>query len=554
MRPGRAPSPAATPAPLSRRARILGTAALAAGFVVHLALGGWAIQAQSPTFDEPLHLAAGVAYWKTRDYRINGYHHPPLPSLVAGLPALALGPDLPLDKVRPQWSRPSQQYRFAQLFLDQNRVPSRRLIAAGRGAILFLSGLFTLALFFATRSLFGPVAAGTAFFLAVFSPEFLAHGSLVTTDFLFSAFYFLFFTAFGRWEESPSNRWAALSGTGLGLAFCSKFSAVAAGPVLALWILARRFRWPFSIRQVSVFLGAGFLAVALVYQGEGLPMFFAGLQYTLERVQEGRATYLWGRHSTTGWWYYFPVLFFLKTPVPVLAGLAAISLGILKKKWRFPWFLTWPPLIYFAAACASSVQIGHRHILPVYPFLYVLLGFLVQRLWEQRSGRALSLAAAVWVAAGTLRAGPFFLSYFQEFTGGARRAYVWVADSNIDWGQGLRELAAYLKRRNAGKIYLSYFGTADPHAEGIRYAAVAPYAVVPLTDDGPGLDPESPHLLVVSVTNFHSTYFVDKDLFAWLKERRPVEVLGGSLLVFDITGDDESHRRVQAIRRREGRE
>ncbi len=428
---------------------------------------------------------------------------------------------------------------------------------AGRAAVLAASCLFLLALFRAAQAFLGARAAYVAFFMAVFSPTLLAHATLVTTDFLFAVFYFLFFCCWGKWEissqtgEGASRRaawaWAALSGGSLAACFSGKFSAVAVIPVMSLWLILRRFRLPFDGRSWLFFVGTFFLVLAAIYQGSGLPFFFSGLRYTLQRVQGGRGSFLMGEHFTEGRWYYFPATFLLKTPLPVLAGLAGALWLAFRRRLRLPWFLVLPPLVYFVLACASSVNIGHRHILPVYPFLFLTLGAAAQALWDRRWPRVLAAALGLALAASSLRARPFFLAYFHEGVGGRDKGYRYLVDSNADWGQGLRALRDYLDRAGVKNIYLSYFGTAEPNAYGISYAAVAPITLPHFPDRDVDLRQEPRALLVVAATNLQAAYFVDKDIFGWLKDRRPEAVVAGSLLVFDVTHDAESHQRLARL-------
>jgi hypothetical protein len=194
---------------------------LGIGVAVHAALGLSSIRAQSPTFDEPLHLAAGYAYWQTREYRVNGYHHPPLSSMWGALPLFSLNPALDVQSppwLGARWRDPRDQYGFAHEFLYHNESASHgALMTAGRAAMLAASCLFLLAFYALVSRVSGPVAGAAAFLLAVFSPSLLAHGTLVTTDYLFTAFFFLFFVCFGFWqseEKDPPGRkgWAAAAG------------------------------------------------------------------------------------------------------------------------------------------------------------------------------------------------------------------------------------------------------------------------------------------------------------------------------------------------------
>lgn len=111
-----------------------------------------------------------------------------------------------------------------------------------------------------------------------------------------------------------------------------------------------------------------------------------------------------------------------------------------------------------------------------------------------------------------------------------------------------------MHKNGVKKIYLSYFGTADPNAYGIRYSAVAPATLPDFQDEDVDLQTEGRQLLVVSATNFQSTYFADKGLFGWLHQKPVAALVAKSLLVFDITQDAQSHARLADIFRRMGRE
>jgi len=546
----------------SRPSRIFTALFLAAGLGVHVWLGLEAIRAQSPTFDEPVHLTAGYVYWRTRDYRFLGLEHAPLSAMTAALPLLFMDPVLPTDdplwtRARWGWANVVNEYAFANRFLYHNAagLTADSMIDAGRRVVLAASCLFLLALFLAARSLMGPLAAGGAFAAGALCPTFLAHGTVVTPDFLFMAFYFLFFYAFYRWErDDRSYRWPVLAGTFLGLAFCSRFSAVAVAPVLVLWLIGRRGNFPLRANECLFFVLAAIATTAAVYQGVGLPVFWQGVPFALTRAGMGQPSFLLGRHSSEGWWYYFPVTVLLKTPLPVLILLAWTLVLQSRDRVRLPWIFYLPPAVYFLIACTSPLQIGHRYIMPIYPFIFLILGVGVRRLWTSLASRAAVLALGAWLAASTVSARPYFLAYFHEAAGGPDSGHEYLTDSNVDWGQGLRALKAYLDERGVRQIYLSYFGTADPNAYGFRYASVAPLTLPGFPDQDVDLSREPRALLVVSATNYQSTYYPDRALFRWLHSRRPAAILAGSLLVFDITGDADAFLEVARMFRWMGKE
>jgi hypothetical protein len=208
-----------------------------------------------------------------------------------------------------------------------------------------------------------------------------------------------------------------------------------------------------------------------------------------------------------------------------------------------------PPAVYFALTCANNINIGHRHLLPVYPFLCVAVGIWVREVWDRRGVRWLLCGLGLWHGAGAFRASPYPLAYFNEAVGGPDRGYHHLTDSNVDWGQGLPALRRHLDERKAGAIYLSYFGTADPAAYGISYAPVAPQNLPRFPDAGLDLSREPRRLLAISVTNFQGTYDLGPNRFAWLKTREPQALLARSLLVYDLTDDPDAVQRLEAIRR-----
>jgi hypothetical protein len=201
--------------------------------------------------------------------------------------------------------------------------------------------------------------------------------------------------------------------------------------------------------------------------------------------------------------------------------------------------------VFFLVACASPSQRGHRHILPIYPFLFVLIGLMVSELWEKIHARWFFLGLGLWQVCVGSFSGPYYISYFNELIGGTKNGYRLAADSNTDWGQGLQALRRYMEQEQVPKVYLSYFGGLSPAAYGIASAPV--YG--DWADPRPDIDMtrQRRQLLVVSATNLQSVYFSNKDAFDWLKPRKPQALLAGSLLVFDITCDAISHIRLAMI-------
>jgi hypothetical protein len=195
-----------------------------------------------------------------------------------------------------------------------------------------------------------------------------------------------------------------------------------------------------------------------------------GLALTVEATQE-RGSYLHGSYANTGYAAYFPIAFAIKTPLAtmglLLAGMAALALRCIRSRDRvLLGGLVAFALVYAAAAIVGGLNIGQRHLLPLYPVLFVI-GSAAAGWLTSRSGRWLVGGALAWLLAANLYIHPQYLAYFNELIGGPRHGYEWLADSNIDWGQDLVRLGAYARKHPAGQIKLAYFGSALP----TRYVA-----------------------------------------------------------------------------------
>ncbi len=208
--------------------------------------------------------------------------------------------------------------------------------------------------------------------------------------------------------------------------------------------------------------------------------FLWGFAHTYKFSKE-RPAFFFGEYRKTGWPLFFPAAFLLKTPLPALllfaAGVIAAIRSQRRRAGRQSRSLAYraAPLIlfftvYWILAVTMSLNLGHRHILPVYPICYIFAG--AAALWlGGRSARlvAVALVLAVGLQVGdSLAARPFYLSYFNQLAGGPERAYHDFVESSLDWGQGLPDLAGWLERLRAGgdasPVYLTYFGADSPRA------------------------------------------------------------------------------------------
>jgi 4-amino-4-deoxy-L-arabinose transferase-like glycosyltransferase len=274
-----------------------------------------------------------------------------------------------------------------------------------------------------------------------------------------------------------------------------------------------------------------------------------GLLYTYQSALM-RQTYLLGDYSMTGWWYYFPVAMFVKAPLSMLvACVGAIVVLVLAMRalgWRAT-AGTWtaaclfiPPALFLASAMRSNLNLGLRHILPIYPFIYLGIALAVSEAWRRRRGVTKWIAGvlAIALAVETLSAFPDYLAFFNAAAGGKRGGLKILGDSNLDWGQDLKLLAQWQQERQRShpneNLYLVYFGLADPWAYGIKYTNFpGGYAF------GPKWEKRfDPGIIAISATALQGIYTADlideatREQYAQLRRSEPIEVLGGTIYLY----------------------
>ena len=565
-----------------------------AGLVLYVVLCLTSMRQKSPTFDEVAYLPAGYMQLTRGDFRLMA-EHPPLLKAVAALPLLAM--DVRVADSDRAWAR-RRYFEFGRRFLflwnDADRV-----IFRGRVVVVLLAAVLAVAVFAWARLRWGTGVAAVAFFLCVTSPDLLAHGQLVTTDVPITLLVLLSVVNLDRLLEELTWTRVILGGLLLGCAFATKFSAFILLPVLGVLALATALgRRPMSLAAVGfarrtlgerrqrlaaaavALAGMGALVPAVVWAAYGfrrtvtpdpavnevfelhherpsndLMWEAAGLAQRARALPDGflygflrfvkhserRRAFLLGERSDEGWWYYFPVTLAVKTPVPFLLLLGLAGILFVRKRPRLGTdaFLWIPVAVYMAVAMARSLNIGHRHLLPILPFLFVAAARGAIWLWR-RPGPARAVAwrrASVGAllagyAASVLAVHPHYLAYFNEAAGGPGRGYQLLVDSNLDWGQDLKGLKGYMDRNGIEQLKLSYFGTAEPDYYGIRCERLPGHP----PPDAPEARVRRGDLVAVSATNLQAVYLdQDRDaerLMRRLRRQRPIDSVGHSILIY----------------------
>jgi 4-amino-4-deoxy-L-arabinose transferase-like glycosyltransferase len=545
------------------------TAALLAYLCAMQLFAAWR---ESNIGDEPLEIAAGYSYLKTGDFRMNP-EHPPLAKILAALPLLALHPSLPLDSTF--WTK-GDEAGFGFRFFEQNSRSIDTLVFTARLVPIFLTACLGLAIALWTRSAFGPGAAMLALALYAFDPTVTAHGHYVKNDVPVTLFCFLAAIAWCAFLTQPGLRRLSLAGVALGLAVATKFSALFLLPVLAILYAIRWWQGQkgLSLRHgIGSLLAAVALAAGVVFLiygilawshgvrlggvdarayhdlldrdptramarmvARGIPRFHPfidGLIVYVDHDTIGHQCYLLGMRGTQGWWYYFPVAFAVKTPAATLALLALAGVLLFGRVWRtrirsvaFPWFAAAVPAAVFCAfSLRSHLNIGIRHLVPIWPFVFILAAAAVTHM-RFRYRPAVIALLVTGLAAESVAICPHYLAFFNFLAGGPANGPAILADSNIDWGQDAKNLAAWLDARHISQVCLDYWGTADIGRLGVH---------------GPSLPATWETARRASLdcvgaisTNILYDPFSDPRQHAWLRALHPVTRIGYSIYIYDL--------------------
>jgi hypothetical protein len=365
----------------------------------------------------------------------------------------------------------------------------------------------------------------------------------------------------------------------LGLAFGSKLSALGFVPIFGLMALLPLYGRPWTVgaafERLLKFLAAGLLSIVVVWAIFGfqwgpfafqsqplealngrsgpIPTFWEGIEQIVSLSGGGRPTFLLGEFSAEGFAAYFPVAFLVKTPlVTLLLLLAAAIILVAKKETRQPaLFLLVPAVLYFLLSMQSALNIGYRHLLPMLPFVYVLISGVTRLIMNNelpinqspitnnpitQLPNYVLLIAPLLLILTNLWIYPHYLSYFNLAAGGPENGGDILIDSNIDWGQDLLRLQEWMAENGVERVKLSWFGSADPAYYGLSYNAL------------PGLprhfnlwwerpfDPDNPPpgVYAISISNLWELPLEEKVVFPWFRAREPDDRVGYSILIYRV--------------------
>lgn len=498
--------------------------------LLHAILAVTATVDKSMTADEIAHLTAGHAYNVRGDFRLqpeNGN----LPQRLAALPLrLSAAPLPPISNEN--W-KTADVWVYGNTFFYEQGLSAAEKLFFGRAMIALVSAALVIVVFIWSRALFGWKGAFISAGLMAFCPAFLAHGALATSDVVMT---FCFVAAVGSWWchlRRPGPFWASLSAMMLGVAMVAKFSAVLLPPMLiligAVWIWSESTRtgWRSPLLRVArslsihavvsvaiiwLFFGFRFSAFApelaegavfnhgwgFVLNGIGFPAkvivwlrewrvlpeaWLYGLAFVLQ-FSRARGAFMSGEYSVTGWVSFFPWAFLIKTTLPFILLLLGLTISAIRAQRPIGArlrndLIPFTPLlvlfiVYWITSLASHLNIGHRHILPTYPVLFIAAGWAGRWLSFRTplAAAGISILSAWHIVESTIIR-PHYLAYFNQVVGGPTNGWRHLVDSSLDWGQDLPGLKRWLDANAPDeKVFLSYFGTGSPAFEGLSVTAL----------------------------------------------------------------------------------
>ncbi len=450
---------------------------------------------KSPGSDEMTYIEAGYRYWTTGDFRYN-QEHPPLPKLIAALPILANGVPSP----------------------EPYNVFFSRLMIVGFSVLL---GVFVYKW---ANELYGYKSGLFALALYVFSPNILAWSGMVIPSLPVACFSFISLYYFWKYIEAGELKYIFPLSLATAMAFLSDFTSLILVPVYAVFIFIKIYegwRPGFAVQSVFIFISIILITMTTVYgfsfstindqvfdksRIENFPSYildipipltpyFSGLYYQVVHTETGHQAFLMGSFSE-GWWYYYPFAFVLKTSIFFLSLIVLTAVVFINKIKKNELYILLPVAALFTFFALIKIDTGIRHILLVYPLLFVFASRLVN------AKKILALLLLLFFMLSSFAIHPHYISYFNEAVG-PDNGYEYLLDSNIDFDQDRYLLQIYEEKQGV------VFGEPVCHKEKGLFAIRVNYLM--------GLVPEK------------------RGCYDWLQAYQPYNKIGYSIFLYNIS-------------------
>lgn len=518
----------------------------------------------SATFNEPGHLAAGVACWNSGAYHLYSVN-PPLPRMVATIPLIFLDSDeLCLEALShlEEGRETREEVEIGRRLAETNTFNYQRLLCRARLAGVAWVTIGGFLVWQWARSLFGDWGGLLSLALWTVDPMVTAHSALATADVPSTVIALGASFSFAKFMRTGGRLDAAIAGMLLGAALLSKFTLIVLIPAWCLSLLfackyqkhrmmrkmissaiCKRLLVVASIALVTLNLGYGF-------SGTGQPVgdinfrskmfndilryfppswatsmpnpfpydYVSGIDLQQCDFEGGLKSYLNGAWSDDGWWYYYAYAFFLKAPLGHLAIYFVSAILLLSLRQKPPILVAALPAFVILIASSKTGFTNHlRYILPAYPFIMIMSGVLLSSAGG-RPKKGYFVFACVMLACSALSTFseyPYQLSYFNEIAGGFQGGWRYLASSNVDWGQDWIALREWIDL-NSDKPTL-YIDLLDSHIDALIY----------LKKHYEAPNPYLPGYAIVDAYKLTTEH-------VWLQDFPLVDRIGSSIFVFNV--------------------
>jgi hypothetical protein len=370
------------------------------------------------------------------------------------------------------------------------------------------------------------------------------------------------------WLARPSAWTAAQFGIAAALSLCAKFSTLAFLPTCATAIVicciaARQMPWRALLRTLPIAILCTFLVTWAVYRFSHVPLaqetgvpdrlaanvfgpssmmtgvvhgitarlplpapeLLEGVRMMREQHREGTISYLFGQvRYEGGWWYFFLVALALKTPLAVLVLAALGTIAAVSRYWR-DWEVMAPivsAIVILIVTAPSGLNSGVRYVMPMFALLSILAGIGLTALWTRPNKQFVCRTAAVflaaWLLVSSVRAHPDYLAYFNEFGGKDPSRLLVISD--LDWGQDLTRLAAYLRQQNVKHITIAYDGFYEPHSLDLPDTYQLPWEC----------KARASGLTAVEIRRVR----LHPQCFTWLAGYQPITLVGKTMWIYQL--------------------
>lgn len=548
--------------------------------------GFFSILDKSMTWDERCYIGAGKYILNTGNFQYNIFaYHPPLSFYINSIFIM------PFKFGEKIFSNDNCWIIGNDMVYHSGYSPRLMLILA-RLPFILMSMILALYIFYWAKQLYGIKSGLLAIGLYTFSTSIISQSNLAMTD--FTVTFFIFTTMYYYWKFSLSNKniHLFLASIFFGFAMLSKLTGLILIPVLMIMIfydalkdkrgkkrflsVTKKLSIIFIIGFFIMFAGYGFqfkplkdvmpnhyvyrayeefnkqiqnnaLRKSVVYAFEKVPIpfpsYFFGFGSVSFHSKEGQGSFLNGRIFLKTPWYYPIAVFFYKTQISLFALIILSIFYFNKTKSKYPsyeYIQILPILVIFILFMLSNMTAGLRHIIPVYPFIFLFCG----KIARLKNGwiNTVLVILFVYYTISSLLIFPNYMVYFNEFAGGAGNGYKHLVGGNLDQGQDLPGLKKFMEENHVNKINLSYFGSIDPK-EYVNYDYLpSPYFQPWVPDFKWNEDikirkedcSEKKGWVAVSATNLQNVHLINATCFNWLKKYTPVKKIGYSIFVYDI--------------------